>query len=173
MKILDVSLSILLPALLAAQNLVPNGSFELGTDGFRLRSVLRFDQNPGLQFFPLVTVQDPEADGKFVLKLSNPHGNRFEIHSRQFQFKPNTDYTFRFCGKSTFDGQKLLFRPYSVANKWQGWFFTAEMTPHWKTYEFKFKTKKYVSGQPDFHSPAYESDLMAVTLKDAEEAIEP
>ena len=150
MRILDVSLPILLPALLAAQNLVPNGSFELGTDGFRLRSVLRFDQNPGLQFFPLVTVQDPEADGKFVLKLSNPHGNRFEIHSRQFQFKPNTDYTFRFCGKSTFDGQKLLFRPYSVANKWRDWFFTAEMTPHWKTYEFKFKTGPH-DGKPFFY----------------------
>ena len=51
-----------LPCLLSAQNLVPNGSFELGTAGYGIRTNLRFDTNPEQKFFPLETVADSAAD---------------------------------------------------------------------------------------------------------------
>ncbi len=130
----------LFPALLSAQNMIPNGSFEMGTDGFRVRTVLRVDKNPKRIYHPLKAVAEPGADGKLALKLENPFGDRFEIHSRQFQFKPNTDYTFRVRAKSTADGQKVSFRAYSGRNRWHGWFFNTKLTPQWKDFSFKFKT---------------------------------
>ena len=138
----------LLPALvlvlsgqLSAQNLISNGSFELGTEGFGLRKNLCFDRNPDMKFFPLETVRDPTADGKSVLRLCNPYGERFELHSRQFPLKSDTAYTLRFRAKSTAPGgQKLYFVPYSVSNNWRGWHFSAALTGEWKEYEYKFKT---------------------------------
>ena len=104
-----------LPCLLSAQNLVPNGSFELGTAGYGIRTNLRFDTNPEQKFFPLETVADPAADGKQVLRIRNPHANRFELHSRQFPLKADTEYTFRFKIRSTAkNGQELFAVPYSV-----------------------------------------------------------
>ena len=41
---------LLFPSVLTAGNLVFNGSFELGTDGFALEKSLRLDTNPKLEF---------------------------------------------------------------------------------------------------------------------------
>ncbi len=130
-----------LPCLLSAQNLVPNGSFELGTAGYGIRTNLRFDTNPEQKFFPLETVADPAADGKQVLRIRNPHANRFELHSRQFPLKADTEYTFRFKIRSTAkNGQELFAVPYSVKNNWKGWMVRVKATDQWRNCEYKFKT---------------------------------
>lgn len=129
-----------MPSLIFARNLVPNGSFELGTDGYGLQKTLRFDRNPNMEFIPLETFRDSAADGGQALRLRNPYAERFKLHSRQFPLKSNTGYTFRFRAKSTAEGQKLFFVPYSVRNNWHGWHFSPTLKNEWTEYEYKFKT---------------------------------
>ena len=134
------SLALLAPLLLAAQNLVPNGSFRLGTDGFALRNHLRFDTNPGMKFFSLEIAEDA-SEKKKVLKIHNPCADRFTLHCCQFRLKENRDYIIRLRARTTAKGgQKTVFHLYSISNKWSGWFFSPELTEEWKTIELKFKT---------------------------------
>ncbi len=129
-----------LPGLIFAQNLISNGSFEFGTDGFVLKNVLRTDQNPQSEFIPLKAVADQEADGKLVLCLDNHYGNFFDILSREFSLKSDTEYTLRYRAKSTHEGQELSLTVYSASNGWRSWSSAAVLGNGWKDYESKFKT---------------------------------
>ena len=79
----------------AAENLIFNGSFELGTDGFAMQKNLNSSRNPKLEFFPLQVDSLQPGDGKYSLRLENPHGEHFELRSREFPMKPETEYVLR------------------------------------------------------------------------------
>ncbi|MBK8479086.1 MAG: carbohydrate-binding protein [Opitutaceae bacterium] len=130
----------LLPsALAAADNLIFNGGFELGTAGFEVNKNLRPDTNPTLVYEGAVLDASTKASGVQSLKIPNRYAEFMELYARGVVLKPNTTYTFSFSAKSDVDA--LSVSPLVVANDFNpahGTTFTVGKT--WKRYSFSFTT---------------------------------
>src|SRR5574344_2062402 len=79
---------------LAAETLVFNSGFEMGTDGFMLTRILAPATNPNLKFIPLQNDTTNRTEGRQSLAIINPHGEFFELHSKGFRLAADTEYTF-------------------------------------------------------------------------------
>ncbi len=128
----------------AAENLIFNGSFELGTDGFAMQKNLNSSRNPKLEFFPLQVDSLQPGDGKYSLRLENPHGEHFELRSREFPMKPETEYVLRGMIRSDRPEThfRLLVLGINPKRKWLFHTFSLKAGKEWKSVEFKFKTTK-------------------------------
>lgn len=83
------------------ENLIYNGGFELGTDGFALhRIVTRKDGT----HIPLELEKDDPAHGKYSIRIPNPDGDYFEFYVSSFVLKPDTDYIFSMTAKTDVKG---------------------------------------------------------------------
>ena len=83
------------------ENLIYNGGFELGTDGFALhRIVTRRDG----RHIPLELETDAPARGKYSVRIRNPDGDYFEFYVSSFSLKPDTGYTFSMTAKTDVAG---------------------------------------------------------------------
>lgn len=121
------------------QNLIYNGDFEFGTDGFALhRIVTRNDR----KHIPLKTDTVNVAKGEKSLCLSNPDGDYFELYISSFELKPNTNYTFSMTAKTDVRGGiplEALIHDMDWHNKRKRFRIGNEFT----TYSFTFNTKKH------------------------------
>ncbi len=130
----------LLPSVLvAADNLVFNGGFELGTAGFEVNKNLRPDTNPTLVFEGAVIDTTTKASGSQALKIPNRFAEFMELYARGVTLKPGTTYTFSFSAKSDVDA--LAVTPLVVANDFNpahGRTFTVGKT--WTRHSFSFTT---------------------------------
>ncbi len=120
------------------QNLIYNGDFEFGTDGFALhRIVTRNDR----KHIPLKTDTVNVAKGEKSLCLSNPDGDYFELYISSFELKPDTDYTFSMTAKTDVKGGiplEALIHDMDWHNKRKRFQIGNEFT----TYSFTFNTKQ-------------------------------
>ena len=82
-------------------NLVYNGGFELGTDGFALHRIIT---RKDLKHLPLELDSANAARGKSALKLANPDGDYFELYVSAFTLKPDTEYIFSMSAKTDVSG---------------------------------------------------------------------
>ena len=81
---LSAALSFLSISLLA-ENLIFNGSFDLGVSGFAMERRLRTDSNTQMEFLPLKVRNN-------ILEIRNPYGEFSLISSKDFKLKKNTKY---------------------------------------------------------------------------------
>ncbi len=130
----------LLPAALAAaDNLIFNGGFELGTAGFEVNKNLRPDTNPDLVYEGAVIDTTTKASGSQSLKIPNRFAEFMELYARGVVLKPGTTYTFSLSAKTDVDALKVS--PLVVANDFNpahGATFTVGKT--WRRYSFSFTT---------------------------------
>ena len=125
-------------------NLIFNGSFELGTDGFAMHRNLDSSKNPDLKFFPLKADSSRAGEGKSSLRVENPYGEHFELRSREFPMKPETEYVLRGMIRADRPGirYRLLVLGINPDRKWLFHTFHLNAEQKWKNFEFKFKTGK-------------------------------
>jgi len=124
---------------LSAANLLPNGSFELGTQGYGLGGRLLLDTNPKQEMPLLDSAVESAAAGNHILRVQNPHGDVCWICSRNFRLKPDTKYTLRFRAKSTAPGQEIRATIFNTSD-WRNFSDCFTLQKTWNQYEFKFKT---------------------------------
>ena len=101
LKHLTIAASILGSTAAFAGNLIYNGGFELGTDGFALHRIIT---RKDLKHIPLELDSANAARGKFALKMANPDGDYFELYVSAFPLKPGTDYVFSMSAKTDVSG---------------------------------------------------------------------
>lgn len=128
---------------LAAENLVFNPGFEMGSSGFAVYRLLRPDTNSGLEFRPLEIDAASPFEGKNALKLANPNSEYFQLRSREFQLKPGTSYVFRAAMRSSVPGYRLRLHAVNVDRngKWSVHGQDFVLQPKWQTFHFEFKTE--------------------------------
>lgn len=96
-----IAAALLASAAASGGNLVYNGGFELGTDGFALHRIIT---RKDLKHIPLELDSANAARGKFALKMANPDGDYFELYVSAFPLKPGTDYVFSMSAKTDVSG---------------------------------------------------------------------
>ncbi len=130
----------LLPsALAAAESLIFNGGFELGTAGFEVNKNIRPDTNPTLVFEGAVLDTTTKVSGNQSLKIPNRFAEFMELYARGVTLKPNTTYTVSVSMKTDVDA--LSVTPLVVANDFKparGATVTVGRT--WKRYSNTFTT---------------------------------
>lgn len=127
----------------AAENLVFNSGFEMGTDGYAIVRILEPEVNPELKFLPLKTDTENAASGKRALRIENPNGEFYELHTKSFQLKPETDYTVSVKAKSDAPGAKIRLIIYNVVNSsWNVHARVWMLDKAYKNYSFTFNTGK-------------------------------
>lgn len=127
----------------AMENLVFNSGFEMGTDGYAIVRILEPEVNPDLKFLPLKTDTENAASGKRALRIENPNGEFYELHTKSFQLKPETDYTVSVKAKSDAPGAKIRLIIYNVVNSsWNVHARVWMLDKAYKNYSFTFNTGK-------------------------------
>lgn len=130
---------------LPAGDLVFNGNFQLGEAGYTQKRILRRDRNPKLEYFPLSV-----RNG--IMRIHNPCAERFELHTREFLLKPDTEYVFRFTARGTAPGQKLYGVLYNVSGrKWNACHVQAVLQKEFQTYEDIYRTPLESNGSFHIH----------------------
>lgn len=127
--------------LLYGQNEVFNGDFELGAAGFAQKRVIRPDTNPALEFQAL-SVEDG------ALKIADAYQERFEVHSKEFVLKPDTEYVFRVKAKTDQPGVPFCASLYNVTlpNQWNAMQISHPLAAEYRTFEKVYRTPKQSSG---------------------------
>ena len=123
--------------LLPAENLVFNGSFELGTDGFAQKRVLRPDTNPKLEYSPLEITTENVVDGKNALQMRNPFAEKIELIGKEFPVKKGHTYICRGSIRSSVPNTFLTVRIFSE-NFWEAFTKRINAGPEWKTFSYEF-----------------------------------
>ncbi len=141
-------LLLLLPVLLPAGNRIFNGSFELGSAGCAVKTLLRPDTNAELRFHPLETAGKP---GERYLRLRNPYGQRFELYFKEFSLEPEKSYTLRFKARCTVPGRRLavnISRVMLINGKleWSGVNTSFLLKKEWTAYEYHFQSGRKLNG---------------------------
>ena len=101
LKHLTIAASILGTTAAFAGNMIYNGGFELGTDGFALHRIIT---RKDMKHIPLELDSANAAHGKQAVKVTNPDGDYFEFYASSFDLKPNTEYIFSMYAKTDVAG---------------------------------------------------------------------
>lgn len=130
-------------ALLSAEpeNLIFNGSFELGLDGFDISRALYRPKNPKLVGNPARLETGAAAHGKQAMRIPNPFGESVDTWGREFRLKGRTTYHLSLSAKGGVAAMPIDVNLISVDTAaWlnHGKSFTVENA--WKRYEFSFTT---------------------------------
>ena len=120
MKYLYSVLLALLVGVPAWGNVVFNPGFEMGTDGFIINRFLTPALNPELKHKPLEIDSAEAPKGKNALKIVNPYGEKFELHSKGFPLKQNTQYRFSVLAKGQ-NKAKIQVMVYGINEKNGDW----------------------------------------------------
>ncbi|MBK8479084.1 MAG: carbohydrate binding domain-containing protein [Opitutaceae bacterium] len=130
----------LLPAALgAAQNLVFNGGFELGTAGYELVRYQRLERNPTLAFEELAVDTASFHSGTRSLRVPNRHGENAELFARGITLKQGTRYSVSVWMKSERGG--LAVTPTIISNSYYpGKQRTFTVGTAWTKHAFAFTT---------------------------------
>lgn len=118
-----------------------NGSFELGCDGFACEKFLRTDTNPALTYLPLRTDAGAPGAGAQSLLIDNSFNESINMYSREFKLKPNTRY--RLTGKMKADkpGYKVSFRVFKVDRRWWATRREIETSTQWSDFSTVIATQ--------------------------------
>lgn len=131
----------------AADNLIFNGGFELGTAGFEVNKNLRPETNPTLVFEGAVLDSVDKVSGNQSLKIPNRFAEFMELYARGVTLKPNTTYTFSLSMRTDVDA--LSVTPLVVANDFKparSRTFTVGKT--WKRFSYSLTTGPFkVAGE--------------------------
>lgn len=121
MKYLYCVLLVLLTGVPARGNVVFNPGFEMGTDGFIINRFLTPALNPKLEYHPLEIDGNSAPEGKKQLKIANPYGEKFELHSKGFALKQNTPYRFSVLAKGPAKAkiQVMIYGINELNGNWQ------------------------------------------------------
>ena len=115
----------------AADNLIFNGGFELGTAGYELTKNLRPSTNPNYVFEGVSIDTTTKASGSCSLRYPNKYAEFSQLFLRGVKLKPATTYTFSLSAKSDVAAitvQALIVcddyngdngAPFSVGQSWQ------------------------------------------------------
>lgn len=137
---------LLLAALpLAAQNKLPNSSFELGELGYAALIKIPTDKLNAKAFLPEWDRQD-KVHGSCSLKFPDPQGNSVEFFSPEFSL-PEKDRTYTFSVWLKSDRQtnvtlqffQVTNRKPDAMNRWIRLPRTVKVGTEWKRYEFTFQ----------------------------------
>lgn len=140
MKHIRTITAIAAAALLNAENLLFNGGFELGLEGFETLRTLRMDKNTALTFIDsVIDTKDTDGSGQSVV-VQNPYAEPVELWGREFLLKANTAYTLSFSCKASSEEYPVEAAILSVDSQWinYGKSFTAGTA--WKRMSHTFTT---------------------------------
>lgn len=79
---------ILFSGMLSAENLIYNGDFALGKNGFAIERWQRPDTNPEMIFPPLSVKNDARFAGRKILKIENPYKEHCVVYSCETKLDP-------------------------------------------------------------------------------------
>ena len=122
---------------LHGENLVFNGSFELGTDGFAQKRLLRPDTNPQLIYSPLESVSLNPFSGKKALQIRNSGAEMLKIIGKEFPVKKGHVYTFRGAIRSSAPNTRLTVKTFSE-NSWEAQSLRINADTEWKEFSYEF-----------------------------------
>ncbi len=135
-----LGISVISTLCLKAENIIFNGSFELGTNGFVLEKELRPDTNPELKFLPLTIDKGAPGAGKNSLKMENPYAEVFGIYSKEFKIEPSTTYTLSGKIKCSKNGERVYFGVFNVDPHWSAFSHTVKGSNKWTDFKNTFTT---------------------------------
>ncbi len=140
MKILSTVTALMLLTAVSGGNAVFNSGFELGTDGYELNWLSNPVKNTKLIFHDLRVEQENAAEGKQFLRINNPYGEVFELHTREFRLEAGKNYTFSFTAKSNADNTAVRVTIYGIMpdRKSPGYNKSFQLSSKWETYSFSF-----------------------------------
>ena len=92
-----------------ADNLIVNGSFELGASTVALGRKMSFERNAKREFTPLEVVSGGAAVGSRALKVRDPLREGSLLYFNDFRLDPGKDYTLSFSARSDAAGCSLSF----------------------------------------------------------------
>lgn len=124
----------------ASGNVVFNSGFELGLDGYELNWLSNPFKNPKLLFpSPRIAYENPAA-GKQYLRIDNPFGEVFELHSREFRLEAGKSYTASLMARGEAPDSSLELTVYGMMpdQRWFGYKKTFQLTTEWQEYSFSF-----------------------------------
>lgn len=140
----------MIPALLFAENLLPDASFELGgADYAKLRYTLPMQEKPA-EYLPPVPDTAAKIHGRQSLRFDNPLGEPVVVRSPDFKLIPGRPYTLSFYAKSS-KPTPLRYLPLSIIPMEKGgraardWFNPSRsitLTTDWKRYTYTFTPPK-------------------------------
>ncbi len=124
----------------AADNIVFNSSFELGSKGFACLKFLRQDNNPEFKFNDISTDKSDAVSGSASLLLSNRFAEATELSSANFELKAESSYTFSFWLKASIENYPVYLSvvsqsPWKIHGSTQ-----VNAGRNWARYSFSFKT---------------------------------
>lgn len=124
----------------AGGNAVFNPGFELGSDGYELNWVSNPVKNPRLIYHKLRIERENPAEGKQFLRLDNPFGEVFELHSREFPLEAGKTYTLSFAARGNADGMTIRPTVYGIMSDRRSLGYDKEfqLSKEWREYRFSF-----------------------------------
>ncbi len=166
MKLTLTALFALLTLGAAAQNLVFNGDFELGDAGFALIRALRPDTNPQLVFDGLQCTDRQPFSGRKALVIRNRFSERFELHSKDFVLRGETNYQISLSARTESGTARISVVAYRVTRKsgWEVQSRSFDLTDAWQTFRFDFTTGKEESPWHILIVPAANSPIPAHSI---------
>lgn len=140
MKCLSIIITVMLFMTVIGENAVFNSGFELGIDGFELNWLSNPVKNPKLIFHNLRVEQENAAEGKQFLRIDNPYGEVFELHSREFRLEAGKSCTLSFSARSNVADATLRVTVYGIMpdRRSLGYDKAFKISSKWETYSFPF-----------------------------------
>lgn len=135
-----------LPVLLAAENLLPDASLELGGADYAKLRYARPMQPEEVKYLPPVPDQNTRVHGRQSLRFDNPDATPAVLRSPDFSVIPGKPYTLSFYAKSS-KPVKLRYLPLSIipaekngraARDWFNPSRTVTLSTDWKRYTYTF-----------------------------------
>ncbi len=133
----------------AAENLLFNGGFELGTAGYELTKNLRPSSNPNYVFENVSIDTTTKASGTCSLRYPNKYAEFCQLFLRGVKLKPNTTYTFSLSAKS--DVAEIKVSPLIVCDDFNGHAGSSFVVGQsWQRFSFSFTTPALkIPGDPN------------------------
>jgi len=149
---------------MAAENLVVNSGFEMGSTGYVCIKYLRPEHNPQMKYEGAQLDTAAPSSGRQALKIPNRFAEHFRIFGREVKLQPGTEYTFSFACRSTMPGAeiKTVWLSVSQADGWHAGSGSIKPTPQWQRYSCSFKV-------PAGRNPAYYTLLISTDMEKSAE----
>ena len=136
---------ILFSGMLFAENLIYNGDFALGKNGFAIERWQRPDTNPEMIFPPLSVENDARFAGRKILKIENPYKEHCVVYSCETKLDPQKKYYLR--GSIRSDGPafpvnfSMIYRNRKKGYNFQG--RTLVANGQWSAFEIPVSTRNF------------------------------
>lgn len=132
---------VLLPGVLAAENLFNNSGFELGDAGYVAVKFQRLETNKDLTYEPARVDAATAVGGKQSLFISNRFAEQVNLFTHEVKLKRGAEYTFSIWMKGSVDDFVVHVTSLCVEadNNWQNHGAQFHVGKEWKRYSYTFK----------------------------------